>query len=144
LADTQYRAVAWQADDLATVDKMQQSESNVDWIKDNTPRARYRAYNVQRWTGLRLLSGVAMIPSQSDANGAVDVNFGEFFTSDCQPVITNGVITENRRVIVTLTGLGKLIPDERGFHIFVQNTNPDPKKNKLDSKTYVPWQAMGY
>lgn len=144
LAESQYKPVIWNQNDLAAPEKLAQGESNVDWVKDNTPRTRYRAFSVDRAQGIRILSGVAMIPAQTDSTGSVNVSFGSFFTPDCQPVITHGIVSEKRKLHVTITGLGQFIPDDRGFNIFAQMNNSDPKRNILDSRTYVPWTAVGY
>lgn len=143
LPETQYRPVAWQPMDVATNDKLSQMSTNIDWLRDNTPRTLYR-FGVSRWTGVKIVAGIATIAASKESRAAVDVHFPEVFTTDCRPIITTGIIAHQRRIHVTTTGIGEFFPDERGFRIFVQMDNPDAKKNKIEHKVYVPWQAIGY
>lgn len=142
MAETAYKPISWQSLDLATTDKLQQMNANIDYLKDNTPRARLRG--VGRDTGIRILAGIAVIPRQKDSAGSQGVKFGEFFSTGCNPIITTGIITQETRIHVTIRGLNSFIPNEDGFVVHAQMDNPDAKKNKLDSKLYVHWQAIGY
>ena len=146
MADTPWTVVAWQPRDAVTTSKLQQMVNNIDWLRQTTARARYR-FAVTRDTGVQIIAGVGVIPKQSDSYGSTKVDFGtNIFTVDSRPIVTNGIYSPHRRVHVTLTGDGQLLPDERGFIIHAQMDNPNTngKKNVLDSKIFVPWIAMGY
>lgn len=140
-----YTVVSWQPNELITEAKMDTIGNNLQWLYDRMPRATYSAWSVNQTKGIKIVAGMTIIPP--DANGVVykDVHFGNIFTPGCRPVVTTGLISAtNRRVHVTIDGLGVIYPDDRGFSVIVVDNQTTPKNNKFTKSMYVSWIAIGY
>lgn len=145
LADNQWTPIQWSPFDPILLDKMQQDANNLEWVKDTSIRGRYTG-SVRREKGVRLLCGIKVIPRSTTARNNVTIDFGEFFSAGCRPQITTGMITPHPRLHHRISGINQLIPDDRGFMVYVQMDNPNTQNNNnvLDAKSYVSWIAVGY
>jgi hypothetical protein len=143
-----FRAVNWTPNEIIDDPKMDVIVANADYLYVNTPRAIYTLPGgISRDEGVKIASGRVMIPKNMKSDTAtVEVRFGNFFSSRCEPIITTGVITKGQvRTFCVINGLGgKLQPDSRGFNVSV-NIGAEAKKNdKILRSFYVAWQAIGY
>lgn len=138
-----YKKINWNPNDLITDTKMDTVNSNIEYLYQNMPRARYSAYGINRTEGVKIMSGLTGFAGRNAASGGANVNFGNFFAAGSHPVITTGVLGDYAfHIHVTYRGLGVFHPDHRGFYIQIYN-NP-PTANKTIKKTmYVSWIAMG-
>lgn len=144
MAATPYRAVSWQPNEVISEGKMDQLANNGQWLFENMPRARYTAHGVRRAEGVRIACGLCLVPAGTVPNYDREVYFGDFFSSGCMPIVTTAFVSNQRRVWVTIAGLGRFHPDDRGFQVHVTMGSDNPENDQLHKDAYVSWQAMGY
>lgn len=146
MAATPFRAINWSPNELIGEDKMDQMAANMNWLRDNTPRAVYTLPSgVRRVEGLRMAAGRVLISARKSDSATASVRFGNFFSARCQPIITTGIVaTQQEKIFCIVNGFGELHPDHRGFEVQV-NVAADLDKNDFIKRSfYVTWQAMGY
>lgn len=146
-----YRAISWAPYEVLTETRMNQSENNLQWLHDNTPRALYtgpreEGASINRREGIRIASGRAVFSKRDSDRATTSVQFGSFFSEYCSPNITLGLLTNGqRKIFVVHSGLGnQLVPDHRGFDISVEVAAADEKNDAILKKFWVSWMAMGY
>lgn len=146
MAATPFRAIHWAPNDLISEDKMDQTAANMNWLRDNTPRAHYRAHGVNKKDQIKIASGLALITARKQMRASKRVSFGNFFSARSRPIVTTGIISaKQRRIFVTVDGIGQLHPDHTGFDVHVVMDEAAAKKNRRILRNfYVSWQAMGY
>lgn len=147
MAATPFRAVNWSPNELIGEDKMDQMSANMNWLRDNTPRAVYTLPGgTQRVEGVRVVSGKVVIGARKTDTAEATVRFGNFFSTQCQPVITTGIVSGNtRKLFVVYKGIGQLQPDHRGFEVMVKSDNGTAKREaSIPNTFYVAWTALGY
>lgn len=142
MAVTQYKAVTWSPNELISNDKMNQLSTNMDWLAQNTPRAMYSISGLKTQQGIKIVGGMAFCPASSKAPSEhATVTFSGFFSPNCMPIITTGLVTiPQGNIGVYIKGLSGLKPDARGFDIYVRR---HVGKN-IPRSFYVSWQALGY
>lgn len=144
MATTPFRAVNFQPTQLLTEELLDQLATNQTWLFENTPRAIYTYGSLVRREGVRIVSGRALIGATAKTNSSVTVRFGNFFSANCNPNITTGIVSaKQRRFFVTVDGIGQLMPDNRGFQVHV-SLDAQKKADKISNNIYVSWIAMGY
>lgn len=137
---TPFRPVNFGTESL-TSDKLQQLANNTQYLFDNASKVRYKLGALERESGVKILTGKATLPPQTDRNyGRVDVYFGNFFTSGCRPIVVAGVESGMVRVQVSIKGHGDGSIDHTGFRGYVSS---DYYKT-LDQSTVVAWIAVGF
>lgn len=145
MSTTPFRAVSWAPSDLITEDKMDQMAANMNWLRDNTPRGHYRAYGVNKKDQIKIAAGLALITARKQNFAAKRVSFGNFFTPRARPIVTTGIVSDKqRRIHVTIDGIGQLHPDHTGFDVHVSIDATNKKNNRILRNFYVSWQALGY
>lgn len=145
MATTPFRAVGWSPNELVGEDKMDQQSSNVNWLKDNTPRALYTASNTRRIEGVKIMSGRALIGADKSDSAKATVRFGNFFNSACEPNVTTGIVSSKQvKIFAVISGFGRLHPDHNGFEVSVNIANEGKKFDKITRSFFVTWQAMGF
>lgn len=147
MASTPFRAVNWSPNELIGEDKMDQMSANMNWLRDNTPRAVYTLPSgLRRVEGVRVVSGRVFIATSKSDEASAEVRFSNFFSVECQPSVTTGIISNHtRRIFSVVKGIGQLQPDHRGFEVRVTADNGTKKKEaSIAHSFYVAWQAMGY
>ena len=149
MASTPYRAISWQPRDLLGDDKMDQMNSNVQWLFENTPRGMFTTpEGIRRFEGIRIASGRAVIPKKPKADThAVRVGFNNFFSTGCEPNITLGLnMAVNQPMTCNFRGYEGtgMQPDHNGFVIAVRNNATNKAKDVLSRSFMVHWIAMGY
>lgn len=142
-----FRAINWTPNEQIGERKMDQMADNSEWLYRNTPRAIYTLPGgIRRVEGVKMASGRAIITKRDRDSATVEVRFGNYFSSRCEPNITTGIVSANSqgRVFCVVHGIGRLIPDNRGFQVGVNIAATTKKLDKIAQTMYVTWQAMGY
>ena len=141
-----FRAINWTPTEQIGERKMDQMTDNAEWLYRNTPRAIYTLPGgLRRAEGVKLASGRVIITKRNSDTAAVEVRFGNFFSSRCEPNITTGIVSPGQtRVFCIINGIGRLIPDSRGFQVGINIAANNNKADKILKSMYVSWQAMGY
>lgn len=126
--------------------KTDQMTDNAEWLFYNTPRAIYTAEKLTRSEGVKIAAGRVIVAKRAKSDSAnVRVNFGNFFTARCEPIITTGIVSAHQtRIFATIRGIGKLQPDNRGFLVGVNIAAESKRADKIAHSFYVTWQAVGY
>jgi len=142
-----FRAINWTPNELLGESKTDQMADNAEWLFTHTPRAIYTLPGgLTRTEGVKIASGRVIIAKRMKSDSAnANVKFGNFFTNNCEPNITTGIVSEHQtKIFATINGIGgSLLPDNRGFSVGV-NIAAGKKKDKIAHSFYVTWQAMGY
>lgn len=145
MASTPFQVVSWAPDEPITDEKLDAMVSNDNWLRENMVIGRYGANGINRDIGIRIASGLALITSGKSADKTKYVNFNNFFSDSCKPIVTTGVMSAaQRKIFVTFDGPGsKIQPTRDGFnvHVHVESTN---KRKKISRNFYVAWHAIGY
>lgn len=144
MAATTFKVVNWSPNEVLSQAKMDTINQNTIWLRDNSPRAYYSTSQVTREQGLRIAAGRKTINETKDDSATVRVHFDNLFVENCQPIITTGIVSNNQvKVFCTLSGLGKVHPDNSGFEIHVNVDYGKAKQDKIKG-FHVHWQALGY
>lgn len=146
MAATSWNPVSWQPNEVITDEKMQQLSDNVQYLKDNTPRAVYATDDgMKRANGVVIIGGITLITPRQADNAMVRVNFGSTFASGCNPIITTGMINNfQTQVFTRLTGIGRARPDHTGFEAHVKVLAEKDKNDKISNNIYIHYTALGY
>lgn len=146
MASTEFQVVSWQPRDVVSNDKLDAMVNNDQWLRDNTPRARYSGNGVQKDTGIRIASGLALIPAGGKAaDKAANVNFNNYFSESCIPIVTTGIVSgTQRQLFVTIDGPGSgLQPTRDGFQVHAHVVSSS-KSKKFTKNIYISWHALGF
>lgn len=142
-----FTAVNWTPNELAGETKFDTLSANADWLYLNTPRAIYTLPGgIRRVEGIKIAAGRAIIFKDTTTDQAtVEVRFGNFFSTRCEPIITTGIACEGQpRIFAVYNGIGQMFPDHRGFQTTI-NIAAGQEENDNIARTFaVTWQAMGY
>lgn len=142
---SQFKALNWTPAQKVGESQMDTLTGNIDWLYNNTPRAVYTLPSgLTRAEGVRMASGRALITKRKSDDATVTVRFGNFFSANCQPLITTGIVSEGqKKIFCVINGIDTLHPDNRGFQILV-NIAASGAKDKIARSFYVSWHALGY
>lgn len=145
MSSTPFKVVSWSPNDPLEDDKLDAMVQNDNWLLENMMRGQYNSTGVVRETGLKFAGGLAIITSGKSASKSRYVNFDNYFSESCKPIVTTGIVSSSQRQIhATIDGPGsKPQPTRDGFqiHVYVQSKN---KKKKISRNFYVSWHALGY
>lgn len=145
MADTPYKIVAWSDDELVTADKLNTMASNADWIKNHMVKGLYSAFNMNKKDGVKIASGMKLVPEGNKQSDTVTVRFNSFFNGSCKPVVTTGIVSSHqRRIFVSLDGIGRAFPDSNGFQIHAFIEAEADKNKKIKHNFHVSWIAVGW
>lgn len=143
----EFRAVNWTPNEQIGEPKMDLINENAEWLFYNTPRAIFtQPGGIRRVEGVRIASGRIIVPkNKASDSGTEEVRFGNFFTQRCEPNITLGLVSKTQpRIFYTMSGIGKMLPDSRGFQVHVNVDALQKKNDKLLNNIYISFIAMGY
>lgn len=140
--------MSFEQNEVITKDKLDQLQSNYQWILENTPRARFISTGgTPRENKVVLLCGRVRFPrnKKKDTAGA-RVRFGKAFDPRCRPHVTTSVVSVGQiKVFCVINGPGgKAYPDGTGFDVFLDIEAASKKNNHFQRETYVHWQATGW
>src|SRR5690349_8715659 len=123
MAIAPFVGVQWQPLDLIDESKMDDMSNAIQFVHDNTPRARVEVPGAGgRTQGLRIAGGRVTIPRNGKKDQHVEgVLFAGFFTGGCSPIVTLGVQSKNQQDIFhTFYGLDAAAVDHRGMNISIE------------------------
>lgn len=146
MAATIFRVVNWAPNEVIDEEKVEQINTNIVWLRDNTPRAAYTLPGgLRRVEGLRLVAGRQPFGAKKSGTSTATVNFGtNLFVENCQPLITTGIVsTKQTELFCIINGIGQVQPDNRGFQITVSVDKKGKKRDKFKG-CHVTWHALGY
>lgn len=141
MAATPFRHISFDDHEPVTKEKLDQLQSNIQWIVDNTPVAlSVDAAGNAGISSMIIVAGRATIPI-TNGRAATRVYFDGAFDASATPIVTTGVISDNyKQLWVGVSGIGDIIaPDPRGFDIGVLTKEPSSKAPNVT----VHWIAMG-
>lgn len=146
MAATPFKIIQWSPSEIISDDRMDNINSNLTWLHDNTPRGLYTLPGgARKSTNIKISGGRVVIPASKSDSASASVRFGNFFSAGCQPIITTGIVADfNRRIFCAINGFGELQPDHTGFQVFVNVAAEVNKNDKIASRFFVTWQALGY
>jgi len=143
-----YKVVTWSVNDDMSIAKLNAMVNNMNVLRRTQPRATYRRTNGTTVSaGIKFLGGRVIIPARNSIQRTVSVNFGNFFSTGCSPIVTFGVISSyERAVFVKGRGQGGVAPKYNRLLIDVvlDRDIDNGKKNKIDRAFYVDYHAIGY
>lgn len=139
-----YAPVQWTPGPI-TLPGLQQMANNEQWLFENMPAMYYTGPQIKRTGGLKIAAG--RLPFPSTKQGYIDMNvyFGNFFTSGCNPVVTTTVHSYYRgRKFASVMGLGGATNiDSRGFMAVICAVEPVGQDNSIHGGI-LNWMAVGY
>jgi hypothetical protein len=141
-----FKAVNWTPNEMIGERKTDQMAENVDWLYRNTPRAIYTLPGgLVRNEGVKIAAGRVIIGKKNKDTSSATVRFGNFFAARCEPIVTTGIVSDDQpRIFATISGIGQLQPDNRGFTVGVNIAAEKKANDQINRSFYVTWQAMGY
>lgn len=141
----EFKVVSWSPLEPITDEKLDAMVSNDNWLRDNMMVGQYKGHGVTKTTGLRVATGLVTIAPSKSNQRVANVNFGNFFSTSCRPIITTGIVSGSQRMIfATIDGPGSALhPTRDGFqiHVFVDSLS---KTRKITRTFYVSWTAVGW
>lgn len=146
MAATAYKPVTW-GEEPTTTAKLNQMANNTQWVYENMPRMLFTAYGVKKTTGVKILSGVAIIPASGSTWSSINVSFGTFFTPGCKPVVVTGhqPTSAKWRFQITIQGLSERNIDHRGVKIAAgADYYGTTVKNVCDVANTIHYIAVGW
>lgn len=147
MAVSPFVATQWQPLDLLDESKMDDMANGIQYVHDNTPRARFNVGSAYgRSQGIKIASGRKSIPrNMKKYQDSVTVNFGNFFTAGCSPLVTTGVMSPMQsNIFATFRGLSRVEPDHNGMVLEIEIGQKEAAKPKIRRSFAVHWIAMGW
>lgn len=145
MAVTSYNGVTWSDDEPIYTSKLNQMSQNEQYLFENAPTVYYKAHGVTRQTGIKIAAGVTPCTRSGGYRENTTINFGTFFTTGCNPVVTHSMLhTGEVRVHWGHKGIGTTLPDHRGFEIYGNLDSLNLRTNYLTRNYYISWIAIGY
>lgn len=146
MAATPFKVVSWAPFDPVDIDKLNAMVSNDNYLKDNMVKGHYGLPNVSRDQGVRIMSGVALIPVANQANWYRNVSFGGFFSDGCTPILTTGIYSNSQRqIFVTVQGPGgSFWPTRDGCQLWANVWSATASGRRITKNFYITFIAIGF
>lgn len=142
-----YNPQSWGEEDITT-GKLNAMTSNDDWLYENLPRVHLQTYGgVRRDRKCKIAAGVITIPKSKEKIQHLRVDFDDFFTTNCKPIICATIVShQNSKYVVTTYGTrGQgYVPLNDGFMARVAVFESNDKVNFFNKTSYLNWIAVGY
>lgn len=142
---SEFKVVSWAPLEPITDEKLDAMVSNDNWLRENMLSGQYKGHGVSKTTGVKIVSGLVMMPAGKANQVTKNVNFGNFFSTSCRPIVTTGIVSSfHRMIFATIDGPGSALhPTNQGFqvHVYVDSTS---KTKKISRSFYVSWLAIGF
>jgi len=140
-----FKATNWTPTEQIGERKIDQMNDNAEYLYQYTPRAVYTLGALRRAEGVKIASGRVVIGKSTSDTAGVEVRFGNYFSSRCEPNVTTGIVSSGQtNIFCVVNGIGRLLPDNRGFQVGVNIAAGQAKRDQILSTFYVSWSAMGY
>lgn len=145
MASKAFVAVSWSPNQLIDEDSLDQMNNNIVYLRDQGVDGLYQhGGGGGTTTGIKILCGRLAVPARRSDNAHLSVHFRNFFTANSAPVITTSINSPTQNpVFLVIAGLGKAIPDHRGFRAHIQVEYPSKQADRI-RHMWVHWIAMGY
>ena len=147
---SEYKAVTWNNGDPLTRDKLTAMVNNDDWLMKNTPRVRYTAAaQTTRDVGTKILCGRFTVPANAKVNSfAQRVQFGQFFSTGCLPVISLAALSYTEDMIWMRahsdTSTAVLAATSSGMIVRGALYASSGAKKYIEKSFNVDWIAVGW
>lgn len=143
MAVTAFRDITWGPNENISSARLNEMANNARFLFDNMPRGYYRAYGVERKTGIKIAAGVAYVTPNKKRDKHQNVPFGSFFSAGSKPVVVTGLYISNQsRIHHGVKNMnGRTVPDHHGFRLTV-SCDSETKKNVFTKAFYIPWIAV--
>jgi hypothetical protein len=145
--NTPYKALEFAKNDVITKDDVDQMQTNLQYIKDNTPRGRFIGPRKIHNSLNVLIAGRTPIRKNTKSRSAyVKVEFpARAFDPGCRPAITTGIVSDQTsKIFCVVNGPGGTdYPTATGFDISVV-VSKDSAQNSIIRDFWVDWHAYGY
>lgn len=146
MASTPYRPISFSPDEAITDDKINQAMNNVQWLFENTPRMYYNAFGLKKTSGIKILTGVGVVPATKSTLSSTTVYFGTFFSQGCSPVVVATPVRNAGpvRFETCVSGIGQTYPDHRGCRLHISTDERLATSNYHPRALPVNWIAVGW
>lgn len=146
MANRQFVAVNWTANQLIDEDSMDQVNSNLVWMRNHKVEGKYQHLgNSTTEVGLKILCGRRQITPRKNDTAIVQVGFTKIFTPDSIPVITTSIVSPSQVNFFTIiNGINRLHPNHQGFECKVNVAATKKANDKIQKSIFINWIAMGY
>jgi len=145
MANTSFEIFSWTDEDFITAPKLNAMMSNEQWLRDNMVMGNYTGFKKNKKDGIKIMGGIVQIQKSTTAQRAKQVNFNSFFNPLCKPIVTvTAISSHQRRIMLTVDGIGKPFPDGRGFTVHAFKEGDKPAQRKITRDFYVSWIALGW
>lgn len=137
---TPFRHIDFVNHEPITKEKMDQYQSNVQWLVDHTPVTLHvNEAGQASISNLIIVGGRATVPF-SRGWGYTRIYFGGAFDPASRPVVTSGVCSDAiKQPWVNVSGIdNEIFPDSRGFDMAVQSNEVD-----INGWVHMYWMAIG-
>lgn len=145
--ETPFRPQDITTNDVLTTEFVDQMQSNLQWLYENTPRGRWYYDEGIRDSGLVIKSGRIHIPRTKNKNTVLkSVAFHNDFSPKCRPNVTLGICASaDKEIFAVVNGPnGKTLPTSDGFDIKVHVRAGSSDGWNIAKGLYIFWQAAGW
>lgn len=141
---TPYKPVSWNGEPITDA-KLNTMTNNDQWLFENAARLRYTSNELVRDAGLKVLAGRTPHPKNVNNFVYVDIDFANYFTEGCNPVVTatvesnGGFMHRSHCVVQGRQGPGNSI-GTNGFTVIITNE----AQTTIAEAGWINWIAVGY
>lgn len=141
MAATPYQPTSWTSEPV-TQAKLQQMSNNDQWLFENMPKIRYTNSGIIKDTGVKMIVGKTPFAASTINVTHVTVNFGNFFSPGCHPIVTATIeagvnAASVARTHAVLFGNGNIAT---GFDAAIAGDT----YRYISNGGWLHWQAVGY
>lgn len=146
MANREFVAVNWTANQIIDEDSMDQTNSNLVWMRNHKLEGKYQHLNnATTEIGLKMLCGRKQITPRKSDTAIVQVGFTKLFTPNSTPVVTTSITSPAQVNFFTIiNGINRLHPNHVGFECKVNVAGNVKNKDKIAKSIFINWIAMGY
>jgi len=142
MAVTPFRHIDLANHEPVTKEKLDQFQSNIQWVIDHTPVTLHvndaRQASI---SNLIIVGGRIKLPFKGGSTAAA-VWFNGAFDSTTLPIVTTGINSEGyKQLWTTMSGIGTTaLPDSRGFELAIRSMDAITTNYPY---IYINWMAIG-
>ncbi len=145
MADREFVAVTWTANQIIDEDSLDQLNSNMVWLRNQMIDGKYmHLNNGVTDTGIKILCGRKQVTPRKSDTALVRIGFSKMFTPDQAVIVTTSLTSPGPvKFFHVINGINRLHPNHQGFECKI-NINADAKDNDRFAKSvFINWIAMG-
>lgn len=147
MAQNEFVAVSWSANQVIDEDSLDQLNSNTVYLRNQMVNGKYMHLNDGGVVdvNLKILCGRKQITPRPSDTAIVRIGFAKMFTPDSAPVITTSLTSPGFvKFFHVINGIDRLHPNHQGFECKVNVYAEKNKNDKFAKSIFVNWIAMGY